>query len=109
MLSKNKIMLSELHAPYEIPCATAQTLAFIKENAKSNPNNAALKAPRNAGIDVPFAVNQIAGKQIAQQKLPKWASCEEIIYPAHIYLWNNALRKPQRNIRLILHKNYLVR
>ena len=84
MLRKNKIMLSELHAPYEIPCATAQTLAFIKENAKSNPNNAALKAPRNAGIDVPFAVNQIAGKQIAQQKLPKWASCEEIIYPAHI-------------------------
>ena len=84
MLRKNKIMLSELHAPYEIPCATPQTLAFIKENAKSNPNNAALKAPRNAGIDVTFAVNQIAGKQIAQQKLPKWASCEEIIYPAHI-------------------------
>lgn len=84
MLRKNKIMLSELHAPCEIPCATPQTLAFIKENAKSNPNNAALKASRNAGIDVTFAVNQIAGKQIAQQKLPKWASCEEIIYPAHI-------------------------
>ena len=73
-----------LQNPPAIQPANDSTIAFIKENSKANPNNAALKAPRNAGIDVPFAINQIAGKQIALQKLPKWASCEEIIYPAHI-------------------------
>lgn len=73
-----------LQNPPAIQPANDSTIAFIKENAKANPNNAALKAPRNAGIDVPFAINQIAGKQIALQKLPKWASCEDIIYPAHI-------------------------
>lgn len=77
-------MLQELHKPNEINCATEQTLTFIKENAQLEPTKAALKAPRNAGIDIPFAVDQIKGLQIAQQKLPKWALCDEIIYPAHI-------------------------
>lgn len=73
-----------LQNPPILEPANVVTLRFIKENLHLNPSNAALKAPRNAEIDVPFAVNQIAGKQIALQKLPKWASCEEIIYPAHI-------------------------
>ncbi|RIY27392.1 SAM-dependent methyltransferase, partial [Bifidobacteriaceae bacterium WP022] len=73
-----------LQVPKTIEPANASTLTFIKENAQLSPSKAALKAPRNANIDIPFAINQIAGRQIAQQKLPKWASCNEVIYPAHI-------------------------
>ncbi len=73
-----------LQIPSSIEPANAATLAFIKENSQLKPSKAALKAPRNSNIDLYFAINQIAGKQIAQQKLPKWASCEEVIYPAHI-------------------------
>lgn len=76
--------MSTLQVPKTIEPANASTLTFIKENAQLSPSKAALKAPRNANIDIPFAINQIAGRQIAQQKLPKWASCNEVIYPAHI-------------------------
>lgn len=74
-----------LQIPSIIEPANAATLAFIKENSQLKPSKAALKAPRNSNIDLYFAINQIAGKQIAQQKLPKWASCEEVVYPAHIF------------------------
>lgn len=73
-----------LHIPPTIKPANATTLGFITKNAHLTPSEAALAAPRNTQIDILFAINQIAGKQIAQQKLPNWASCNEVIYPAHI-------------------------
>ena len=33
---------------------------------------------------MPFALNQIAGRQKAQQKIPSWAAMEGLIYPPHI-------------------------
>ena len=44
----------------------------------------ALKAKRVDGLDLPLALDQIAGWQIASKKLPQWASCEGIVYPPHI-------------------------
>lgn len=44
----------------------------------------ALKAKRVEGLDLPLALDQIAGWQIARKKLPQWASCEGIVYPPHI-------------------------
>ena len=33
---------------------------------------------------LPAALDQIAGWQIARNKLPQWAACADIVYPAHI-------------------------
>ena len=44
----------------------------------------ALQAPRNADIDLPFALDQIAGWQTARHKLPTWAATDGLIYPPHL-------------------------
>lgn len=44
----------------------------------------ALKAAGTKGIDLPFALDQIAGWQTARRKLPSWAATEGIIYPPRL-------------------------
>lgn len=61
-----------------------ETLKFITAHAGENIRDLAFKASQAAGVDAPFALNQIAGRQIAQTKLPSWASADGIIYPPHI-------------------------
>lgn len=39
---------------------------------------------RDAEVDLPMALQQIAGWQTAQKKLPSWAAVEDIIYPPHL-------------------------
>lgn len=39
---------------------------------------------RNAEVDMPMALQQIAGWQTAQKKLPSWAAVEDILYPPHL-------------------------
>lgn len=79
-------MFSELDAPKEITKPTLKTLNFIKENAALTSDQAALKASRNPEIDVHYAINQIAGRKIAQTKLPLWAKYDDIVYPVHLSL-----------------------
>lgn len=57
---------------------------FILQHRSDDPRKLALAGNRNADIDMPFALNQIAGWQTAVTKLPSWARCEGIIYPPHI-------------------------
>ena len=35
-------------------------------------------------IDLPFALDQIRGRQIARRKLPTWAAIDDILYPPHL-------------------------
>ena len=35
-------------------------------------------------VDLPFALDQIRGRQIARRKLPTWASIDSILYPPHL-------------------------
>ena len=39
---------------------------------------------RDAEVDLPMALQQIAGWQTARKKLPSWAAVEDIIYPPHL-------------------------
>lgn len=39
---------------------------------------------RDAEVDLSMALQQIAGWQTAQKKLPSWAAVEDIIYPPHL-------------------------
>lgn len=43
-------------------------------------------ALRFSGADMPFLLAQIAGRQIARQKIPTWYANPEIVYPPHLSL-----------------------
>ena len=60
------------------------TLLYIKEHRNDDVRQLALQAPRNADIDLPFALDQIAGWQTARHKLPTWAATDGLIYPPHL-------------------------
>ncbi|MDR1258500.1 MAG: class I SAM-dependent methyltransferase [Tannerellaceae bacterium] len=57
---------------------------FISEHAGDDLNLLLLSAGRYPGIDVAFAVEQIACRRQIRDKLPSWYSDDELIYPAGI-------------------------
>lgn len=61
-----------------------ETREFVAMHRDEDVRELALKAKRVEGLDLPLALDQIAGWQIARKKLPQWASCEGIVYPPHI-------------------------
>ena len=61
-----------------------ETREFVAMHRDEDVRELALKAKRVDGLDLPLALDQIAGWQIASKKLPQWASCEGIVYPPHI-------------------------
>lgn len=79
-------MFLELKKPQKIVQTNPHTLKFIEDNLSLPSDVAALKASKNSEVDTVFAVNQIAGRKIASEKLPLWASLENVIYPVHLSL-----------------------
>ena len=61
-----------------------ETLAFIEANAGADVRRLALQAGKHPGVDIPFALDQIAGRQAARRKLPSWAAVEGLVYPPHL-------------------------
>ena len=61
-----------------------ETRDLVAMHRNEDVRELALKAKRVEGLDLPLALDQIAGWQIARKKLPQWASCEGIVYPPHI-------------------------
>lgn len=61
-----------------------ETAAFIEAHRDDDVRRLALKAAGTKGIDLPFALNQIAGRQTARRKLPSWAATDGIVYPPHL-------------------------
>ena len=57
---------------------------FIRRHADDDVKALALKAHGTEDIDMLFALDQIAGRQTARQKLPAWAAIDGIVYPPHI-------------------------
>ena len=56
------------------------------KKAKTDIHDLALKAHRHPDVDVQQLIRQQQGQQLAEQKLPLWASTEGIIYPHHLSL-----------------------
>ena len=48
---------------------TEETLQFIREHRKDNVRNLALQAHKYPTVDVPAAIIQIVGRQIAEEKI----------------------------------------
>lgn len=57
---------------------------FIQAHANDDVRQLALKAHGIEGIDLPFVLDQIAGRQTAKRKLPSWAAVSGVIYPPHL-------------------------
>lgn len=63
---------------------SASTRQFILRHRTGDVRSLALQAARYPDVDMPEAVVQIAGWQIAATKVPSWAAIEDIRYPAHL-------------------------
>ena len=61
-----------------------ETLRFIEENLKADVRSLALQAKKYPQVDMAMAVVQIAGRQIAEAKLPSWYRVEGLLYPKHL-------------------------
>ena len=60
------------------------TWRFVREHAGDDVRRLALQADRFPDVDMPFALDQIAGREMARRKLPLWASVDGIVYPPHL-------------------------
>ena len=61
-----------------------ETLRFIEENLKADVRSLALQAKKYPQVDMAMAVVQIAGRQIAEAKIPSWYRVEGLLYPKHL-------------------------
>lgn len=65
-------------------CDVAATLSFVREHDRDDVRRLALQASRYPGVDMRWALDQIAGRQTARVKLPMWAAVDGIVYPPHV-------------------------
>lgn len=63
-----------------------ETQAFICEHQSDDVRTLALQSRKYPNVDIPTAITQIAGKQVAAEKIPSWNEIENIWYPKHLSL-----------------------
>ena len=63
---------------------SSETLRFIEENTRADVRSLALQAKKYPQVDMAMAVVQIAGRQIAEAKVPSWYHTEGLLYPKHL-------------------------
>lgn len=61
-----------------------ETQDFIRHHQDDDVRQLAFLGSKFPKIDMPFALDQIRGRQMARAKLPRWASIDGIVYPPHI-------------------------
>lgn len=61
-------------------------LKFSREHESIDVHQLALHGNKHPEIDIPQALQQIRGLQIAKYKIPTWYNCENIVYPIHLSL-----------------------
>lgn len=60
------------------------TLDFIRQHADEDVRKLALRSHKSPDVDLPYALEQIAGRQKARTKLPSWGAIDGIVYPPHL-------------------------
>lgn len=60
------------------------TIRFVREHREDDVRALALQARRDGEVDLPWALDQIQGWQMARRKLPSWAAIDGIVYPPHL-------------------------
>lgn len=61
-----------------------ETRDFIIRYANDDVRKVALSGKPAEGVDMQFALQQIAGRQTARTKLPSWYASGDVIFPPHI-------------------------
>ena len=61
-----------------------QTWDFIRQHTADDVRKLALQGTKEADVDLPMALQQIAGRQTARKKLPSWAAVDGVLYPPHL-------------------------
>lgn len=60
------------------------TRDFIRQHLDADVRQLALQGGRDPEVDLPLALEQIAGRQKARSKIPSWAAIDDILYPPHL-------------------------
>ena len=60
------------------------TQAFVADHRADDVRLLAFMADKYPEVDMPWALQQIAGWQMARRKLPSWAAVEGMVYPPHL-------------------------
>ena len=60
------------------------TTQFILRHRLDDPRGLALLSGRYPEVNMPYALDQIAGWQAARDKLPSWAAVDGIVYPPRV-------------------------
>ena len=55
-----------------------KTWEFVREHADEDVRKVALLGTKDQEVDLPMALQQIVGRQVARKKLPSWAAVEGI-------------------------------
>ncbi len=63
---------------------TMTTDQFVAAHREGDVRRLAFLASHYPDVDMPYALDQIAGWQTARRKLPSWAACAGIVYPPHL-------------------------
>ena len=61
-----------------------QTQNYVRQHADDDVRMLALRGVKDPAIDLPFALQQIQGRQTARRKLPSWAANPVIVFPPHL-------------------------
>lgn len=60
------------------------TETFISQHANDDVRSLALQKAKYPDVDMNYALDQIAGRQMARYKLPSWATIDGVVYPPHL-------------------------
>ena len=87
------------------------TIDFIRQHQDEDVRQLAFLGSKYPDVDMPFALDQIRGRQMARVKLPRWANIDGIIYPPHISMEQcssevTAMYKAELAARLLNSKIY---
>lgn len=75
---------------------------FIREHREDDVRQLALQGGRYPDVDMAFALQQIAGWQMARKKIPSWATVDGIVYPPHLSMEQCSSEQTARYKALIL-------
>ena len=80
------------------------TYLFIRQHADEDVRQLALSGAKVKDIDLPFALQQIKGRQTARRKLPAWAANEAVVFPPHLSMEQCSSEQTARYTALLVER-----
>ena len=84
------------------------TSDYIRDHAEADVRQLALQGAKDPEVDMVYALEQIAGRQMARTKLPSWAAVDGIVYPPHLSMEQCSSEQTARYKASIAGKGMLV-